>query len=102
MDFSNVADELRDYPADGSLQLMDLMALSEPSRAFLTWVIRQGRVSVTSCQTFTNLSPSAASDIVNILVKRKFLVVSSDDDGQPSYQLRIVSRTRGRTILEDW
>ncbi len=102
MDFSRVAAELRDYPADGSLQLMDVLGLSEPSRTFLSWVIRQGRVSVPACQEFTQLKASAAQEMIRVLVAREFLVVHQGDDSEPYYQVRMVSRARGKSILDDW
>jgi len=100
MDFSHVADELRKYPADRSLQLMDLLDLSESSRTLLSWVIRQGKVNVTACQTFTGLSVAAVEEIFGILVAQDFLVAPSE--GESDYQIRMVSRKRGGTILKDW
>ncbi|MCL5064270.1 MAG: hypothetical protein M1600_04255 [Firmicutes bacterium] len=100
MDFSHVADELREYSADNSLQLMDLLDLSEASRTLLSWVIRQGKVNVTAGQTFTGLSSAAVEEIFRILVARDFLVAPSE--GESYYQIRMVSRKRGGTILKDW
>ena len=100
MNFSHVADELREYSADNSLQLMDLLDLSEASRTLLSWVIRQGKVNVTAGQTFTGLSSAAVEEIFRILVARDFLVAPSD--GESYYQIRMVSRKRGGTILKDW
>ncbi len=102
MDFSRVADELRDYPADGRLQLMDLMALTESSRVLLTWIVRQGRITARSCQRFTKLPLPAVGEIIRILLERGFLVEGSGEEGEQSYQLRIVSRTRAATLLDDW
>lgn len=100
VDFRGIAEELRQYPKDGQLQLVDLVVLPEPVRTLLTWMIRRGSFNSEEVAEFCGIPPEAAREVIEVLMERGFL--AADDHYAPNSRYRIrAQRTPARTIRRD-
>lgn len=90
------------YAADwetAGLGMGEALALPDALRQLVTWMMRQGDVSLADAMRHTAQDEGTTRTMLNTLVKQGF-VQAMEADGGPTYRIRLAVR-RGRKIAEE-
>ncbi len=86
---------------DGAPTMGDVMALPDPSRTLVLWLLRRGEVGLAEVMAQAGLEEGACRALLESLVGRGFLSETGADGGA-RYKARLAPRRAGAASGDIW
>ena len=100
--YERIVNELEAWPKAEGVKIGDLMQLSDPLRAALNNLMRDGAMSLERLSAELGLELGPTIDVANMLLDRGFLKVGESDDGGVEYRLWHAQAHKREKPLTTW
>ncbi len=94
--FHRLQGELAAREQSPGLCMSDLLAFAEPAGSLLSWMLRQGQVTLADAMTFLGQDEAHARQVLDDLVRKGF-VREIERRGITTYRVRLAPK-RGKTM----